>query len=86
MGSLLEECLATALHLGRFEIFFPGKEHPNVTKGIRTLAELAAEMCGLVDGGNRMICSGKVTTPTGVRTYLEDFDWFGESPHPAASR
>jgi len=44
------------------------------------------EMCRLVDDGKRMLCSGIVTTPTGVRTYLEDFDWFGESPHPAASR
>jgi hypothetical protein len=60
-------------------------------EGIRTEGEFPgigpfAEMCRLVDGGKRMICSGKVTTPKGVLTYLEDFDWFGESPHPAGSR
>ena len=60
-------------------------------EGIKTEGEFPGigpfvEMCKLVDGGRRMLCSGKVTTPTGVRTYLEDFDWFGESPHPAASR
>lgn len=44
------------------------------------------ETCRLVDGGRRMLCTGKVTTSAGVQTYLEDFDWFGESPHPAASR
>lgn len=60
-------------------------------EGIRTEGEFPGigrftEMCGLVDGGKRMVCSGTVTTPTGVQTYLEDFDWFGESPHPAANR
>lgn len=42
------------------------------------------EMCTLVEGGRRMVCTGTVTTQDGVLTYLEDFDWFGESPHPAA--
>lgn len=60
-------------------------------EGIKTEGEFPGigafvETCKLVDGGKRMLCSGKVTTPTGVRTYIEDFDWFGESPHPAANR
>jgi hypothetical protein len=55
-------------------------------EGIQTEGEFPGigsfvETCKLVDGGKRMLCTGKVTTPTGVRTYVEDFDWFGESPH-----
>lgn len=57
-------------------------------EGIRTEGEFPGigpfvEMCTLVDGGERMLCKGEVTTAGGVRTYLEDFDWFGASPHPA---
>jgi hypothetical protein len=28
-----------------------------------------------------MICRGEVKTDAGTQTYIEDFDWFGESPH-----
>ena len=60
-------------------------------EGIRTEGEFPGigpfvEMCRLVDDGKRMLCHGTVTTPTGVRTYVEDFEWFGESPHPVACR
>jgi hypothetical protein len=60
-------------------------------EGIRTEGEFPGigrfvEMCRLVDGGKRMLCSGKVATPAGVQTYIEDFDWLGESPHVADRR
>lgn len=62
-----------------------------VIEGIKTEGEFPGlghfvEMCRLADGGKRMVCTGEVATPEGVKTYLEDFDWFGESPHPAAVR
>jgi hypothetical protein len=53
--------------------------------GIRTEGEFPGlgtfvEFCTVADGGKRMICKGEVTTPDGVRSYLEDFDWCGHSP------
>jgi hypothetical protein len=54
-------------------------------EGIRTEGEFPGigsfvESCALEDG-KRMICHGKVKTPNGMLTYIEDFDWIGESPH-----
>jgi hypothetical protein len=59
-------------------------------EGIRTEGEFPGigsfvETCKLIDGGKRMVCNGAVTTPAGIQSYIEDFDWFGESPHPAAA-
>jgi hypothetical protein len=55
-------------------------------EGIRTEGEFPGigsfvESCTLEAGGKRMICRGEVKTLDGVRTYIEDFDWLGESPH-----
>jgi hypothetical protein len=54
--------------------------------GIRTEGEFPGigsfvESCTLETSGKRMICRGEVTTPNGKQTYIEDFDWLGESPH-----
>jgi hypothetical protein len=54
-------------------------------EGIRTEGEFPGigsfvEFCTLEDG-KRMICHGEVKTPNGMQSYLEDFDWVGESPH-----
>jgi len=54
--------------------------------GIRTEGEFPGigtfvEYCTLEAGGTRMVCRGEVTTRDGVQTYLEDFDWQGDSPH-----
>jgi hypothetical protein len=55
-------------------------------EGIRTEGEFPGlgpfvEFCRLTDDGKRMICEGHVTTPNGAQNYLEDFEWFGHSPH-----
>jgi hypothetical protein len=57
-------------------------------EGIRTEGEFPGlgpfvEVCTLTDDGQRMICKGQVTTPQGVQSYYEDFEWLGESPHHA---
>jgi hypothetical protein len=57
--------------------------------GIHTAGEfpgvgLFSEACTLEDDGRRMVCRGQVQTPGGMRTYLEDFDWVGPSPHQPA--
>lgn len=62
----------------------------NAKDGIQTEGEFPGigafvETCRLVDGGKRMLCNGRVTTPAGIKTYIEDFDWFGKSPHPVSS-
>jgi len=55
--------------------------------GIRTEGEFAGvgafvEHCTLEAGGKRMVCRGELNTADGrIQTYLEDFDWHGESPH-----
>ena len=54
--------------------------------GIRTEGEFPGlgsfvEICTLAEGGQRMICKGQVTSANGIQTYLEDFEWFGKSPH-----
>jgi hypothetical protein len=56
------------------------------SEGIRTEGEFAGigtfvEYCTLESDGKRLVCRGQVNTGDGVRTYLEDFDWQGESPH-----
>jgi hypothetical protein len=55
-------------------------------EGIRTEGEFHGigsfvESCTLEADGRRMICRGEVKTLDGVLTYIEDFDWLGESPH-----
>jgi hypothetical protein len=55
-------------------------------EGIRTEGEFPGlgpfvEVCTLAEGGKRLVCTGQVTTPDGVKTYIEDFDWWGQSPH-----
>lgn len=55
-------------------------------EGIRTEGEFPGlghfvETCTLADGGKRLVCTGQVTTPGGVKSYVEDFDWWGQSPH-----
>ena len=55
-------------------------------EGIRTQGEFNGigsfiEHCTLEPGGKRMVCRGEIKTETGIRTYLEDFDWQGASPH-----
>ncbi|HEY2685781.1 MAG TPA: hypothetical protein VGI93_19880 [Steroidobacteraceae bacterium] len=57
-----------------------------LNEGIRTEGEFAGlgtfvEFCTLESDGRRMVCRGEVQTNDGVRTYLEDFDWQGASPH-----
>jgi hypothetical protein len=57
-------------------------------EGIRTEGEFPGigtfvETCTLDASGKRMICRGKVNTSQGVQTYIEDFDWLGDSPHSA---
>ena len=57
-------------------------------EGIRTEGEFPGigtfvETCTLDATGKRMICRGEVNTPQGLQTYIEYFDWLGESPHPA---
>jgi len=29
----------------------------------------------VIDGGRRLLCDGEVSTPDGILTYVEDFDW-----------
>jgi len=55
-------------------------------EGIRTEGEFPGigsfvESCTLETDGKRLICRGEVKTADGMRTYIEDFDWLGESPH-----
>jgi len=56
-------------------------------EGIKTEGEFAGigafvEHCTLGPGGTRMVCRGEVKAEDGsVQTYIEDFDWGGESPH-----
>jgi hypothetical protein len=36
----------------------------------------------VLDGGRRLLCHGEVSTPDGVLTYVEDFDWISPSLLP----
>jgi hypothetical protein len=36
----------------------------------------------VLEGGRRLLCTGEVSTPDGVLTYVEDFDWISPSPLP----
>lgn len=60
-----------------------------VNEGIKTEGEFTGigtfvEYCTLESDGKRMVCRGEVKTDDGIRTYLEDFDWQGASPHAVA--